>query len=53
MNDEKQRKRELEIIEYLRKQEELTPEQADAAQGGGILLIKTIKELHQEGASGY
>jgi hypothetical protein len=53
MNDEKQRRREIEILEYIRRQEELEQAEAEAARGGGILLIKTIKELHQEGASGY
>jgi hypothetical protein len=38
MKDEKQRRRELEIIEYLRQQEELTAAQADQAQGGGYNL---------------
>ena len=38
MNDEKQRKREIEILEYLRKQEELTQEEAEAVQGGKVSM---------------
>ena len=37
MKDEKQRKRELEIIEYIRQQEELTAEQAEQARGGSYM----------------